>query len=271
MNMNPRHSLKIYPRVDQGYKAKKSLNFDMMRSAVFIARGDPDKAKFWRWVCYILIGFLTGIIAFLMEQLEEYMVEWRNDIVSIIIEKYATNHTIAQLLAWVFLSAWCFTIGGAASYMTIRFGPGANGSGIAELIAYLNGVNIPMLIGWDTFIIKSLCVVLGIGANLCIGKEGPLAHIGANVAVLLVYSVPLNVFQYYQNDVMKRIRSCRYICWCQCSFRIANWRYLICVRAFKTIYFLDIQYALANVPLCSFRYLHSLLARSCRRERMDGP
>jgi chloride channel 7 len=204
MNMNPRHSLKIYPRVDQGYKAKKSLNFDMMRSAVFIARGDPDKAKFWRWVCYILIGFLTGIIAFLMEQLEEYMVEWRNDIVSIIIEKYATNHTIAQLLAWVFLSAWCFTIGGAASYMTIRFGPGANGSGIAELIAYLNGVNIPMLIGWDTFIIKSLCVVLGIGANLCIGKEGPLAHIGANVAVLLVYSVPLNVFQYYQNDVMKR-------------------------------------------------------------------
>lgn len=83
-------------------------------------------------------------------------------------------------------------------------GPGANGSGIAELIAYLNGVNYPKLIGWGTFVIKSVCVVLGISAQLCIGKEGPLAHIGANVAVLLVYYMPLSVFQYYRNDVMKR-------------------------------------------------------------------
>lgn len=194
MTMNPRHSLKIYPRVDKGFKAKKSLNFDMMKSAIFIARGDPDKAKFWRWICYILIGFLTGIVAFLMEQLEDCLVEWRNEVVNIIIERNEHNHDIAQLLAWVWLSAWCFTIGAGASYLTIKCGPGANGSGIAELIAYLNGVNYPMLIGWDTFIIKSLCVVLGIGANLCIGKEGPLAHIGANVAVLLIYSVPLNVF-----------------------------------------------------------------------------
>lgn len=111
---------------------------------------------------------------------------------------------MAQLLAWVFLSAWCFVIAAGASYLTITKGPGANGSGIAELIAYLNGVNMPKLIGWGTFIIKSVCVVLGIAAQLCIGKEGPLAHIGANVAVLLIYYMPLSVFQYYRNDVMKR-------------------------------------------------------------------
>ena len=81
-----------------------------------------------------------------------------------------------------------------ASYFTVTKGPGANGSGIAELIAYLNGVNYPKLIGWHTFIVKCICVVVGIAAQLCIGKEGPLAHIGANVGILLIYYVPLETF-----------------------------------------------------------------------------
>jgi len=114
------------------------------------------------------------------------------------------SEPVAQLLAWAFLSAWCFTIAAAASYLTINYGPGANGSGIAELIAYLNGVNMPKLIGWGTFLVKTICVVMGIIAQLFIGKEGPLAHIGANVAVLLIYYMPFDVYKYYQNDVMKR-------------------------------------------------------------------
>ena len=104
----------------------------------------------------------------------------------------------------MFLAFSAFIVAAVASYLTITQGPGANGSGIAELIAYLNGVNVTLLIGWGTFIVKTVCVVLGIAAQLCIGKEGPLAHIGANVGVLLVYYFPLNVFEYYRNDTMKR-------------------------------------------------------------------
>lgn len=205
MNMNPRKSLKIYPRLDKGFKAKKSLNFDMMKSLLFIERGDPDQAKLMRWISYFAIGFITGLIAFLMEIVEEYAVELRNlGVVSIMDVWIKKNEGLAQLFAWAFLGAWCFAIAALASYLTITQGPGANGSGIAELIAYLNGVNMPKLIGWGTFIIKSVCVVMGIAAQLCIGKEGPLAHIGANVAILLVYYMPFNVFQYYRNDVMKR-------------------------------------------------------------------
>jgi len=83
-------------------------------------------------------------------------------------------------------------------------GPGANGSGIAELFAYLNGVNYPKLIGWDTLIVKSIAVVVGISAQLCIGKEGPLAHIGANVGIILIYTMPVDIYKYFQNDVHKR-------------------------------------------------------------------
>jgi len=65
--------------------------------------------------------------------------------------------------------------------MTIKIGPGANGSGIAEIMAYLNGVNYPRLIEVRSLLIKVTCVVIAIGGGLCIGKEGPLAHIGAVV------------------------------------------------------------------------------------------
>ena len=75
--------------------------------------------------------------------------------------------------------------------MTIYIGPGANGSGIADLIAYLNGNQFPGMIGWNTLWIKSFCVILGITGAICIGKEGPLAHIGANVAIVVIYYVPI--------------------------------------------------------------------------------
>ena len=118
MNMNPRKSLKIYPRLDKGFKVKKSLNFDMMKSSVFVARGDPDQAKLWRWISYFIIGFITGLFAFLMEITEEYMVELRNYTVEKIIEWKEDDLAIAQLLSWAFLGAWCFIIAAGASYAT---------------------------------------------------------------------------------------------------------------------------------------------------------
>jgi H+/Cl- antiporter ClcA len=99
---------------------------------------------------------------------------------------------------------WCIVIAGTAAFITINIGPGAMGSGVPELMAYLNGVNYPKLISFQTFIVKTICVILAITTNLFIGKEGPLAHIGANIGVLVIYYMPIKVFQYFQNDVSKR-------------------------------------------------------------------
>jgi H+/Cl- antiporter ClcA len=102
------------------------------------------------------------------------------------------------------MASFCFVLLFVGSLMTVKYGPGANGSGMAELMAYLNGVNYPKLIGIDTLITKSLCVVLGIAGGLCIGKEGPLAHIGAIVAVAVIHYIPIPAFDYFKNDVSKR-------------------------------------------------------------------
>lgn len=87
--------------------------------------------------------------------------------------------------------------------MTTYYGPGANGSGVAELIGYMNGVNYPEFIGVNTQITKVLGVTMAVGSRLCIGKEGPLAHIGAIWGAAAVYFPGLG-FEFLQNDEFKR-------------------------------------------------------------------
>jgi chloride channel 7 len=107
------------------------------------------------------------------------------------------------MAAWgVFLSL-SVLFGGTAAVMTCFIGPGAAGSGIAELMAYFNGVHIPGLIGVKTLITKIFGTGLGVAASLAIGKEGPLAHIGAIVGHMVLY-MPFDFCKFYQNDMCKR-------------------------------------------------------------------
>jgi chloride channel 7 len=71
--------------------------------------------------------------------------------------------------------------------LTTYWAPSAAGSGVAELIGYLNGVNYPGFIGIPTLITKIFGVSFAVSGKLCVGKEGPLAHIGANVGLLALY------------------------------------------------------------------------------------
>jgi len=40
----------------------------------------------WRWISYFLIGIITGMLAFVMEIGEEYLVGYRNWVVDLIID-----------------------------------------------------------------------------------------------------------------------------------------------------------------------------------------
>ena len=68
--------------------------------------------------------------------------------------------------------------------MTTYWGTGAMGSGVAEVIGYINGVNYPKAIDFSTTITKIFGVVLAVAGGLAVGKEGPLAHIGANFGAI---------------------------------------------------------------------------------------
>lgn len=67
----------------------------------------------------------------------------------------------------------------------VYISPAAEGSGIPEVIAYLNGVDVPGTFLFRTLIAKILGSLGSVGGGLAIGKEGPFVHIGAAFASLL--------------------------------------------------------------------------------------
>ena len=70
-------------------------------------------------------------------------------------------------------------------------------------MGYLNGINYPDLISLRTLFVKIFGLGLAVSSGLCIGKEGPLAHIGAIVGHCVAY-LPCRFLDYFRNDVDKR-------------------------------------------------------------------
>ena len=87
--------------------------------------------------------------------------------------------------------------------MTVYYGPGAQGSGVAEVMGLLNGLNYHGAIGIDTLVTKCFGTLFAVCGGLCIGKEGPLVHIGAIIGVMCCY-LPVEKFKILQNDLHKR-------------------------------------------------------------------
>ena len=151
------------------------------------------------WFAYACIGVCVGLITAIMSRTEAFVIHEK---------RLITDHIIGGdssdlLKGWLFYTGCSVFVVMVASYLTAFKAPGAAGSGNAELIAYLNGVNYPGLIGWGTLVVKIFGVTLAVIGGLCVGKEGPLAHIGANVGAAVAY-FPFPRFEYLRNDKSKR-------------------------------------------------------------------
>lgn len=91
------------------------------------------------------------------------------------------------MVGWLFFTGISAAMVLVAALLTVYWGPGAMGSGVAEIMGYLNGINYPKVISFETFVTKVFGVVLAVVGGLCVGKEGPLAHIGAIIGATVAY------------------------------------------------------------------------------------
>ena len=197
--MDPRFSLKVYPRKDNIFQHKKSLDYDTMKTKIFIDRKRGNMEIFMEFVAYAVVGILTGLTAAIMSDIEDRITIFKRDQANNFIEG-SQDKLMMGWLIFSGISVCCVLI---ASIMTIFYGPGANGSGNAELMGYWNGINYPNLIGFETFVTKVFGVVLAVTSGLCVGKEGPLAHIGGIIGAAVPY-LPLPRFNWFRNDTTKR-------------------------------------------------------------------
>lgn len=144
---------------------------------------------------HVLLGVFVGFIGFLMDFVEMMLV-WIKDNNT---QKLILKDNVA--VSWLFYTFFSVLLVLLATIMTIYWGTGSPGSGVAEVIGYINGVNYPLCINFRTLLTKIVGVTFAVAGGLAVGKEGPLAHIGANVGAAIV-SLPS--FEFCQNDYKKR-------------------------------------------------------------------
>jgi len=197
----------IFPREDTVYKTKESIGYDEIQTKVWVERPKRRQREHLKeWLAYTLLGLFLGIAAFIMSTLEE----WLSGLIS-----HNTNHFIQANLntesdfkkyvgPWLFFAGSSGMLGLLAGIMTTYWGPGAAGSGVAEMIGYVNGVNYPEFISIPTLITKMFGVTIAVVGRLCVGKEGPLAHIGSNLGLCVLY-LPHMGFEFLQNDEKRRV------------------------------------------------------------------
>ena len=65
--------------------------------------------------------------------------------------------------------------------------PTAAGGGVSLVMAFLNGTDVPDLLRLQTLITKFVGSIFSCAANLTVGTEGPLVHMGACIASVIAF------------------------------------------------------------------------------------
>ena len=167
--LKPEHFI---PRSNKQYRQHSSVDFQSFNSGIWKERKRDKDARLQLWLMYALVGVLSGIAAFFIDIFVDSLVLWKWSVSQSVI-----HESIGQ--AMLYFMAISTFLGTSAAALSVYVAPGSVGSGIAEFMAYLNGVNYPNFFSYETLAVKIFGLCLAVSAGLCVGKEGPLAHIGA--------------------------------------------------------------------------------------------
>lgn len=163
----------------------ESLDYEIIENAFFKqdwrSRGKIQIFQyiFMKWVLCLLIGLVVSLVGFLINLGVENVAGMKFVITSnMMLEKrYWT--------AFFVFAASNFGLTLFASLFTALVSPAAAGSGIPEVKAYLNGVDLPNIFTPRTLIGKILGIISAVSSSLLIGKAGPMVHISSSIATLL--------------------------------------------------------------------------------------
>ena len=87
-----------------------------------------------------------------------------------------------------------------ASSFVMTVAPYASGSGIPEVKTILSGYVIHGYLGKATLTVKSIGMMLAVGAGLSLGKEGPLVHVACCCGNIFSYLFP----KYRKNQAKRK-------------------------------------------------------------------
>ena len=121
-----------------------------------------------------------------------------------------TRGEFGALAAWALQVAISFGLAFVALLCVVA-APHARGSGLPQLLAYLNGVKLSKFTSFKVLSAKWVGTCLVVGGGFYVGPEGPIIHMGACVGKLLLRLLyhlgqlrPLGAFVHFKNDLDER-------------------------------------------------------------------
>ena len=164
--------------------------------------GDSETKQCWgysgasltQWVLTVVLGVTVGLIAFVMKQGIEEVQLLKLGYIELLLnpctasadacaglgEQEQRERVQPALALGVFCAVnAALALSGAA--LTVGAAPEAAGSGIPEVMGYLNGVHVTKIMRLRTLTVKVLGSFLAVVSGLAVGVLGPLVHIGAIV------------------------------------------------------------------------------------------
>ncbi|KAK9853352.1 hypothetical protein WJX84_009701 [Apatococcus fuscideae] len=184
----------------------ESIDYLPPNSAVYrtwLAR-QPHRRKWDRWFMMGSIGVVVGGIGFMLATLIALLSSFKYLAV-----RYLLTHTDLGV-AWLFNMLFSIGLVVLATWTVVKLAPEAAGGGVAEVMAYLNGCQLPKVFNVRTLLVKFVSCAAAVGSGLPVGPEGPMIHIGAMVGAALSqgHSTTLNFstsfFQRFRNPRDKR-------------------------------------------------------------------
>eukprot|EP01060_Flectonema_neradi_P002541 TRINITY_DN1159_c3_g1_i1.p1 TRINITY_DN1159_c3_g1~~TRINITY_DN1159_c3_g1_i1.p1 ORF type:complete len:1075 (+),score=181.98 TRINITY_DN1159_c3_g1_i1:93-3317(+) len=152
-----------------------------------------------KWCLFALIGFVVALISVVMKQSVERVVLFRFDMIHTILDPEEhhshsdSNETSASgsidspnyATAWLFWVCTSCLLAFLSSVIIVFVEPKASGSGLPEVMAYLNGVQLSRTFSLKVMGVKFLSCLLAVSSGLPVGPEGPMIHLGSMVGAFL--------------------------------------------------------------------------------------
>ena len=159
----------------------------------------------WKWFLVILIGVVVGCLGVLVRTLTTFLTDYK---LNTILGMYYNNHHAGSFFTLLGLSIFYALIAAAICIAE----PAAAGSGLPEIKAYLNGINLNKVVRARIVFFKVIGMCFSCAAGLPLGKEGPMIHCGSVVGAavsqgrtfLLGFDTSWTKFQDLRNDRSKR-------------------------------------------------------------------
>ncbi|KAK6627433.1 H(+)/Cl(-) exchange transporter 3 [Polyplax serrata] len=182
------------------------------------------------WVCVLLVGLFTGVVAGVIDIGATWMSDlkfgicpqafwlnqeqccWSSNEITFDkgncsqwwtwprVFNQAREGAASYIISYFFYICWALLFASLAAALVRAFAPYACGSGIPEIKTILSGFIIRGYLGKWTLIIKSVGIMLAVSAGLSLGKEGPMVHIACCIGNIFSYLFP----KYGRNEAKKR-------------------------------------------------------------------